>query len=486
MKPAALVWILLAVLFFSIPAGSSAVEEEPVFRALLIGADRFVTHPDTQPAARNNILNITQALGQDERAYQSIRVSLNEAHDFESFSQMVTDSFWDAEDSDVSLIYITTHGLYELDEDPMSYAMLLSDGESEYELTADALYRATKDIPGMKVLIIDTCNSGALIDRGLPGSGRRSLFQNGQYKVITSSGGSEPSFIWSTGDGSYHGGSYFVDALMLGISPEGSYAADLNNDGLVTLHEIHQYLLHNYGTATAQVYPLDDQTSIFSYDISVKAADPALITNLTLDQSSFSAKDDMIEFSYTLNRAARVYYELIYQEDDAWPFSEAQIIAEDDDRPGRKNRKLRLEAEDASVSGYALLYLVTADKDNATPHAQALLMAEPSEGDPDLAVTPLLDSFDPLLGEELPIYIMHDFPLRLTARVLDREGKTVRVLAGDSPTRPGHLPQGGYLLYWSGKSQDGGFALPGIYTIEISSTIGKERYRVSSAAFELK
>ena len=485
-RRAAAVMIILALLISLVPFHQVRARGESVLRALLVGSDRFVTHPDTQPAARNNIINMTQALGQDERGYQSIRVSLNEPHDADTFQGLVNDSFWDADDDDVSLIYITTHGLYSLDLEPMSYAMVLSDGLSEYELTADALFRATSEIPGMKILIIDTCNAGALIDRGLLSSGLRSLFQRDDYKILTSSGGSEPSFFWSTGNGSYRGGSYFADTLTLGMSPQGNYAADTNRDGLITLDELHQFLLQNYGVATAQVYPLDDQTAVLRYDTRVTAADPALITNLTLEQNAFSASDDELEFSYTLNRAAHVHYQLIYQENDAWPFSQAQIIPEDDDKPGRKSRILRMDTEDPDMSGYALLYLVTADGENATPHAQALLMAEPSGGDPELTARPMLSSFSPLEGEELPIYMTHAFPLRLTARVLDREGKTVRVLAGDSITRPGHLPEGGYVIYWSGRAQNGSFAPPGVYSIEISTHIGKERYHISSAAFVLE
>lgn len=473
--------LLLLAPFFETRAGGDSV-----LRALLVGSDQFVTHPDTQPAARNNIINMTQALGQDERGYQSIRVSLNEPHDFATFLDLVNDSFWDADDNDVSLIYITTHGLYSLDQEPMSYAMALSDGQTEYELTADALYQATSGIPGMKILIIDTCNAGALIDRGLAGNGLRSLFQRADYKILTSSGGSEPSFFWSTGNGSYRGGSYFADTLTLGISPQGNYAADTNRDGLITLHELHQFLLQNYGVATAQVYPMDDQTPILRYDTRVTAADPAVITNLTLEQNAFSASDQTLEFSYTLNRAAHVHYQLIYQENDAWPFSQAQIIPEEDDKPGRKSRILHMDMADPDMSGYALLYLVTADEENATPHAQALLMAEPSGGSPELTAMPMLNSFSPLNGEELPIYIEHAFPLRLTVRILDREGRSVRVLAGDSPTRPGHLPDGGYLLYWSGRALNGSFAPPGVYSIEISTVIGKERHRIGSTAFELE
>ena len=486
MKRNAAIWTLLALLISFFPVFPAKPEGEGVLRALLIGTDRFVSHPDTFPAARNNIINITQALGQDERGYQSIRVSLNESHDYESFSKLVEDSFWEADKNDISLIYITTHGIYTPGWPAISYAMLLSDGKNEYELTAKALYEATRDIPGMKILIIDTCNAGALIDRGLLSDGRDSFFHDGHYKVITSSGGSEPSFFWSSGRGSYHGGSYFADTLMLGLSPQGNFAADSNRDGLIALHELHQFLLQNYGVATAYVYPLDDQTPILSYDIGIRAAKPALITHLSLDQSAFSASEQTIEFSYTLNRTAHVHYQLIYQESDTWLFSQAELIPEDDDSPGRKTRVLHIQNNDPAVSGYALLYLATSEKENATPHAQALLMAEPSSGDPQLAVTPMLASFSPLYGEEMPLYINHAFPLRLTARVLDAQGKTVRILSGDTPTRPGHLPEGGFLLYWSGRTQGGGFAMPGSYSIEISASIGERRYRINSASFELK
>ncbi len=486
MKRAVSVLLLLALFALLAPPLPAAAAGQSVLRALLVGVDRFVSQPDTQPAARNNIINLSQAFGQDDRGYQSMRVSLNEPQNYESFKRLVEDSFFGADGDDVSLLYITTHGLYQLSDEPMRFAMLLSNGESEFRLTAEALYEITHAIPGMKILIIDTCNAGALIDRGLQGDGTRSLFHRDEYKIITSSGGSEPSFFWSTGNGNYHGGSYFADTLVLGVSPQGNYAADANRDGTITLDELYRYLLQNYGVATPQVYPLDDSTPVLTYDRRVTAADPALITNLTLDQAAFSLKDAELEFSYTLNRAALVHYQLIYQNNDAWDFSNAQVIKESDDRPGRKSRSLRIDYEAADTSGYALLFLVTSEGENATPHAQALLAAEPAEGEPALGAVPLRGSFSPLRGEELPFYISHRFPLRLSARVLDSQGKTVRVLAGDTPTRPGHLPDGGWLLYWSGRTQSGSFASPGAYSLEVSAYIGEKRCLVSSAPFILQ
>lgn len=181
--------------FFACNVSALDLENEVKLRALLVGVERFSSQPRTEPAARNNLIKLTQALGQDSRGYEGIRVSLNEAHNFDSFKGLIEDSFYGADDNDISLFYITTHGLYSLDQPPMAYAMLLSDGKTEFRLTAQALYQALNPIPGLKVLIIDTCNAGAVIDRGLPGGGLGSLFHGKSFKVLTSSGGSEPSFF---------------------------------------------------------------------------------------------------------------------------------------------------------------------------------------------------------------------------------------------------------------------------------------------------
>ena len=66
-RRAAAAIIILALLISLVPFHQVRARNESVLRALLVGSDRFVTHPDTQPAARNNIINMTQALGQDER-----------------------------------------------------------------------------------------------------------------------------------------------------------------------------------------------------------------------------------------------------------------------------------------------------------------------------------------------------------------------------------------------------------------------------------
>ncbi|NLD33886.1 MAG: hypothetical protein GX653_03165 [Clostridiales bacterium] len=481
---AALLLVLLAVPI------ANAQEPAPRLRALLVGADRFEGHPNTEPAARDNLYRLAAALRRDSRGYASIRISLNERHSADSFRHLVHSSFHGAGPKDTSLFYITTHGLYEHSWAPMRFAMVLSDGQTDYALTAAELFEALEGVPGLKILIIDTCNAGALIDRGMPGDGLRSLFTGKDYRVLAASGGSEPSYFWSTGQGSYRGGSYFADSLLQGISATGRFAADSNRDGTVTLGEVYAFLLSNYGVSTPQVYPRDDQTAVLQYEPGQPGPAPAVISHLVLSDSAFSADMPMLDFSYTLNRRARVAYQLIYQQEDSWRFAAPQVIADGgepdgESRPGRKEKSLRVTLHGADTYGYALLFVTTVNEDSATPHAQALLMVEPAQGDPGLLAQAALPAFSPHMGQEMPIYVRHRFPLRPVVRVLDQQGNIVQELAQGRPTRPQHLPDGGSLYYWTGKDRQGTQAPSGQYVIEVSAFIGGEAYSTRTQPFSL-
>ncbi len=467
------------------------VENPVLLRALLIGADRFHAMPDTEPAARDNLYRLAAALRRDERGYHAIRISLNEYRDAEDFSQLVQNSFRGADSNDISLFYITTHGLYETGWPPMRFAMVLSDGTADYALTAQELHAALKDILGLKILIIDTCNAGALIDRGMPGDGLQSLFAGQGFKVLTASGGSEPSYFWSTGQGNYRGGSYFADSLLQGISSTGRFSADANRDGVITLSELYSYMLASYGVATPQVYPREDDTAVLKYAQNALTPYPAVISHLILSDTVFSPDMPTLDFSYTLNRRARVAYQLIYQQEDSWRFAAPQMIAageepDGESAPGRKQKSLRVSMQGADTYGYALLFVTTVREDSATPHVQALLAVEPGQGDPKLQIEPALEAFKPNRGEELPIFVRHAFPLRLTVRVLDAQGQLVRELASGSATRPQHLPGGGSVYYWTGKDRQGNVLPAGQYTIEASVTVGGQSYSVCSAPVTLQ
>lgn len=482
--------ILVVLLSLSTAPCSVARQPSAQLRALLVGVDCFDGHPDTAPAARDNLHRLAAALRGDSRGYAGIRISLNEKHDARSFRQLVQDSFHGAGPRDISLFYITTHGMYEQGWAPVRFAMVLSDGQTDYALTAAELHEALENVAGLKILIIDTCNAGALIDRGMPGDGLQSLFTGGDYKVIAASGGSEPSYFWSTGQGNYRGGSYFADSLLQGISVDGGFAADGKRDGMITLSEVYAYLLSNYGVSTPQVYPGEDQTVLLQYEVGQPGPLPAVISRMVLSDSAFSPAMPTLDFSYTLSRRARVAYQLIYQQEDNWRFKAPQVIADGDEpggesQPGRKEKSLRIAMQGSDTYGYVLLFVTTVDEDSATPHAQALLTVVPPQGDPGLLVETALAAFSPGNGEEMPVYVRHDFPLRLSVRILDSLGNLVRELVSNQPTRPQHLPEGGSLYYWTGKDRQGDDAPAGQYMVEVTCAVGGQTYSAHTPPFSL-
>ncbi len=482
--------LLMALLPFPSAFGAEAYPERSKMRALLVGADLFRTRPNTAPAAENNLQHMAIALNMDMRGYEKISISYNDAFDSDGFAALVEKSYKGAKEGDISLFYISTHGLYETGMQAMDFGMLLSDGKSEYRLSAGELYRVLSPVPGMKVLIIDTCNSGALIDRGMTGNGQGSLFTNRDFKVVTASGGNEPSFLWSTGQGMVRGGSYFADTLTAGISGLGNYAADENMDGDITLREIHCYLLRSYGVATPQVYPIADDTALLRYDVTQAPRFPRAVSDLVLEQSALSSSNADMSFSFTLNQPARLAYQLIYHKGGRWQFAQAQVIADirqssGDILPGRKDVSLGLRLSDQAISGYVLLFVTSVLEDSSTPLAQSLLLVEPLRGDPRLAVT-APQAFTPKEGQELPIFIGHAFALRISVRIKDQSGLTVAVLAADQPTRPENLPGGGSLLYWNGTMTSGEPAQPGLYHAEVTAWVGETLHKVQSISFALR
>lgn len=484
--------LLLFICMLWLPTGfASQVEpEQPVLRALLLGADLFQSQPDTQPAAGYNLRRLADALSADSRGYERFSLSLNQVHSLAGFERLVADSFEGAEPWDISLFYITTHGLLEPGAPAMDFAMLLSDGHSEHALTAWELHRVLSRVPGRKILIIDSCNAGALIDRGMPGDGLSSLFTTPEYRVITASGGSEPSFFWSTGQGSLRGGSYFADALSTGISRSGNYAADSNRDGLITLEELHGYLMGHYGLATPQVYPRDDHSLVFSYEKVKERARPGLVTNLELEERFFSPDNPELHFAYTLNQRARIAYQLIYHLGSEWQFTRSQWEADSElpggeMLPGRKEKALRISLPDPQASGYVLLLLTSIHEDSARPLAQALLSVETAKPEPDLRLS-IPQGFLPALGQELPIHVKHRFPLRLSLHIEDMAGAVVARLAAGQSSRPMHLPEGGSLLYWSGRLPSGELAPPGRYRASLKTQAAGQQQVLLSDWFELR
>ena len=172
-------------------------------RALLIGVDEFVSRPSAYPSSQNNVLAMQRLMEETEAGVESIVAPADPVTDVQAFASLVQEAFGTADETDTSVLYLSTHGVYEEGREP---ALLLSDGVTENGLTPAQLEAAFEGIRGIKLLILDACNSGAFIGKGeaVPPEGIRFLGE--EFKVLTSSGSLEESWYWSAAGEEGHAG----------------------------------------------------------------------------------------------------------------------------------------------------------------------------------------------------------------------------------------------------------------------------------------
>jgi len=477
--------LVISALFSAYPAISGTPNTGPELRALLIACDDFVSQPDTTPSSFNNVIALRRALLRDKRGYQRIRVSVNQALDGEGFSALAAQAFDGASEGDVSLVYLSTHGI-KSGEDGEGFTALMSDGARETYLSSSDLHAGLDPIPGKKILILDACFSGAAINKGMDEPRIFSLFTGPDFKVLTSAGGMEPSFLWTDGLGTVRGGSYFAQALVDGLSASGRFAADENQDGRVTLRELHAHQLRAYGASTPYAYPEMDDFPVFEYDASTASGQIRPVGGLMLTSSVIQRDDEQISFEYTLYEPVRLAYQLIYEQGGIWRFQAPQSIMEDGVLPpGRRHASLALQPGLDGLSGYLLLMVVTVNEDRADPQALLLLSVRTGEAELKLDLQGA-SCFDPFLGEEAAFILRHNGAVVISARILDEEGQTVARLMQETGSRPLHLKEEGTAIYWNGKTDSGQSAPPGLYRLEAAVQAGSQRAELKSLPILLK
>jgi hypothetical protein len=479
--------LLFALLVSLLPVHADDTQPLPVLRALLVSCDDFVTQPDTMPSSYNNLIALRRALLYDIRGYRSIRVSVNRALDRGSLASLAAEAYAGASQEDISLFYLSTHGVTVKDNE--DFAALLSDGFEERILYGQDIAEALGAIPGKKVVVLDACFSGAAIAKGLDDPRVASAFSGPDFKVLTSAGGLEPSFLWTDGAGTVQGGSFFAQALTEGITAEGRYAADQNRDGLITLRELHAHQLSAYGASTPQAYPENDDFVVFAYRIGHQANDLRTVTGLEVESPLISEHGQPIRFSYTLNRQARLAYQLVYEHEGAWRFRVPQSIIEAGRGdgivlPGRKEAALGLQPGMGGLSGYLLLMLVSVYEDRASPQACVLLSVQTRDQPQEIRVDNA-PAFTPGAGEEAAFIVRHLGAVTLSAQVLDHTGERVAVLATRQMSRPLHLRQEGTCLWWDGRGMDGKAMPAGVYRLQVTVYSGSRTYEIQGAPFEL-
>jgi len=504
-----LLW-LLPVLFsllsscMVIPTGtadsSTPVDRSAVTRrALYVACDYFLSQEDTWPSSGNNIKAVAQALsgGNMVFAKQDKNMKISSVS---GLKQAILDEFGEADDNDVSYFYISTHGIYDASKPNLEAGLILSNGVSEEVITARQLEEAFSYISGTKVLIIDACNSGAFIGKGVSGGATEAAFLGPEYKVLTSAGGSEESWYWSSAEkspGIIQGASYFSSTLSDGLGYHGEYGADLNRDGQITLTECYKYLLENHSASMPQSYPQEDDFVLLTYDktVSNKPSKDNIISGITFYDTVLDIRQSSVSFEFTAAKPTQMAYQLVYYQDSKWQFSTAKLPYDDQEiggdfgdqrgaiSAGRKQRTLELAPQDEDTYGYVMIQLITFENGKMTTiHGSRVLCVPPISGDPELQV--MADTaLDLTTGRELSILVNHKYPCLLSVSIVDENGKTIRRLSNYQPTRPQQLTPAGSFFYWNGKLADGTPAAPGDYTVKVTAHIGDTPYEAVSEPF---
>ena len=257
----------------------------------------------------------------------------------------------------------------------------------------------------------------------------------------------------------------------------------------MTLAEAYQGLLESHGASTAQSYPQQSDFALYAYDPDLADTAERPIGAITLDSAVLSEKEDTLYFSFTVRRAVRVQYQLIYYKNGLWRFDTPQTIEDPENEtgaltPGRKERSVSLLAEEDEPYGYALLQLVAQEGRRAMLAGSRLIAVQRDTGNPVLRIR-CGESFDPAQGEEVAVYVGHRFPCSLTVTVRDAQGQTVRRLAYKTPSRPLGLGSEPSLFYWDGRNAAGELAAAGEYVIEASCMVDGQKYLVTSGTVRI-
>ena len=486
------------------PLPTARGEEDSVRRerALLIGVDEFVSQPSAYPSSTNNVYAMQEMFQAAAEPLEKILVPDAPVTSVQQLTELIQRVFGGAEAGDVSYLYLSTHGLYD-PENGVEPALLLSDGQTENHLTPEELEAAFDGISGTKVLILDACNSGAFIGKGMTEWDEPPCFLGDDFKVITSSGAREESWYWSAGEDAKQeerqGAFYFTQALCDALSAACGYPADQNHDGSITLKELYDYLLLNHAASTPQVYPQnDDDFVIFRYDPSEPlptGLERSPIMDVTFSDLVLDQDSREITIEYIAMRPVRVAYQLVYRREGRWEFENAQLIYDDSERfsafgdqegavsAGWKQRTLRLDELADDAYGYALVQLVSIDRGKLRVHAGRVLCVLPEE-EPPAPTVEISGSFAPETGRELAVFVGHTSPCTLSVAILDEEGQVVERLCHRRSTRPMGLA--GTTLYWDGKQRDGSPAPAGTYRVRTQIHWKGQTLSVESETFELE
>ena len=363
---------LLCLLFIPL-LGMDGGPGEGITRCLLIGCDRFVTMPSTEPASANNVDTMEALLKDFTPRGTKIRRKVNGPGTVKGFERLVKKTFQDAKDSDTAVIYLSTHGQLLEEGDQRRMSLLLSDGTEEEHLEPEKLRKILDKVPGKKVLILDACHSGAVIGCG---GDWPNCFEDDTCRVLVSCGAEEDSWFWNVESDSYTGTGYFTGAMDRALRASDPEQIDPDGSGTVSLTELTARLREIHGASTVYCWPAEDRESLFRVQAERKPDD-------RLQGVSFGPverKDNrlVVTVHYQVLEKVRVMYQIVPGRNGTWDFQHMQTQPDPGKTglirglvsPGKWKRTLSIPVKSFGEDGRALLQIITLHGDNQIPAAE--------------------------------------------------------------------------------------------------------------------
>ena len=374
MKKKVLLCFLLCLLFIPVP-GMKGGPGEGITRCLLIGCDRFISMPGTEPASANNVETMGLLLADFLPEDTAILRQVNRPGTVRDFEQLVADVFRDAEDADTSLIYLSTHGLLRDEAGRQTMALLLSDGTEEERLEPEELRQILDRVPGKKVLILDACHSGAVI--GCGGGDGINWFESDSCRVLVSSGAQEDSWFWNVETDGYMGTGYFTSAMDNAMRASDQEQIDPDGSGDVSLQELTARLREIHGASTVYCWPEDSGESLFPMPSDRKTG--GRLQGVSFGQPETDGDTIMLPIHFRAGESVRVMYQLVPSRNGRWDFEHAVRLPDREKTglirgllsPGEKDRKIRLTVKSIGEDGRALMQIISLRGDGTVPAAEA-------------------------------------------------------------------------------------------------------------------
>lgn len=294
MKKALLIIFILSIIFLT-GCGRGIVPPLPddgiTYRALIVGIGDYIGDNMDLASPTYSVDRMYKIFNQCRFGISDVGFSvISELRDLKATGPAILNeiasTFSGADNDDVSYFYYTGHGYrwlgtsYLCPADTTSIFSLISVGKLEKALSA---------IPGIKVVILDTCYSGGFIGKGIIDNaglaqsfndevidvfsrvGVKGLLVTNKYKVLTSC--SKDQVCWEAIPISGEPYSIFTKALSLGCGySDYNYPADIDVDNKISLQEAYLYvkdwvIQNGWGflQQDVQVYPDDSDFSIIEF-----------------------------------------------------------------------------------------------------------------------------------------------------------------------------------------------------------------------------